>query len=70
MKDIYVCNWLCRRDPLKISAILATFLKHKIIAKILEISLDNKETSLCSHVRSWGKNHSEVILVISYNSIF
>ena len=52
MKDIYVCNSLCSRDPLKISAILATFLKHKIIAKILEISLDNKETSLCSHVRS------------------
>ena len=37
MKDFYVCNWLCGCDPLKISAILATFLKHKIIAKIFEI---------------------------------
>ena len=52
MKDFYVCNWLCSCDPLKISAILATFLKHKIIVKIFEISLDNNETSLCSHVRS------------------
>lgn len=49
-------------DPLKISAILTISFKFNIIfAKFLEILEDNNITSMHTHIRLLGKNHSKVI---------
>ena len=64
MKDFQLCSWLICYDVSKISASLAISLKHNIIlAKLLEILLDNNVILSLTHIRWRIKNHLEVIWV-------